>query len=883
LRRSERQLHQVLETAHDAFVSIDAAGLITAWNPQAEVIFGWARSDALGRPLSETVIPPRHREAHRQGLARFLSTGEGPLLERPIDLTALHKDGHEFPVELTISPLKVGAGYVFNAFLRDISDRKHAERELKRSQASLAVAQQLAHLGSWEWDIVTGELTWSDEIYRILGLDRDSLDATPEAFLRCVHPGDRHLIDTALRRDLLDGSTRELQYRVLRPDGEVRVLLGRSEVVMGENGRAVRMFGTALDVTEQKRLEEESSRFWNLSLDLLAISDFEFNAKQANPAHQRILGYSEEELKAEPWLLLVHPDDRERVLAETARLASADMEIDNIEARIRCKDGSYRTVLCSAKSDQDKRLIYTVAKDITERKRAEEAERLAAIVESSEDGIISTAADGTIRSWNPGAERLYGYSRGEAEGQSIAKIVPPDRLDELAQNLSASGRGRSVREYHTVRLAKGGRRVDVSVSVSPIRDGNGLVTGASAIHRDISNLVRANREKDRLQAELDVAHRLESIGQLAGGVAHDFNNVLAVIMNYARFVADEVPEGSRAFQDVEEIKRAADRAAALTRQLLIFGRRDVTVPQVLSVNEVLSGLDTLLASASGEHVDLETCVEVDIWPVKANAGQIEQVLLNLVVNARDAMPAGGKLMIETANVELGEAFARVHPDAAPGRYVRLTVRDTGIGMDDEVTKHAFEPFFTTKPKGEGTGLGLATVYGIVRSANGIIDLDSTVGRGTTFEIHLPAIAVPFASVRGDVEGESLRANEETVLVVEDEVAVREMAERILKGGGYSVLNAGSGQEAIDICARGERIDLLLTDVIMPEMLGTDLAKQISDARAGIRILYMSGYGHEAIKQKLLDGAEFIEKPFTAEELLREVRGVLDSSITVTPE
>jgi PAS domain S-box-containing protein len=885
LAHSERQLHQVLETAHEAFVSIDARGLITAWNPQAEMIFGWARSEALGRPLAETVLPARYREAHRQGLARFLSTGEGRLLEKPIEMPALHRDGHEFPVELTISPLKVGSGYVFNAFLRDISDRKRAEQELKSSQASLAVAQQIAHLGSWEWDIVTGELTWSDEIYRILGLDRASVDATPGAFLRCVHPGDRDRVDATLRKAVRDGSNRELEYRIRRPDGEVRVLHGRGEVVTDVHGRAVRMFGTALDVTEQKRLEEESSRFWNLSLDMLAISDFEFNAKRANPAHRRILGYSEEEMKAGPWLDLVHPDDRERVLAEVAKLASADIEVGDIEGRVRCRDGSYRTVLCSARSDHDKGLIYTVAKDITERKRAEEAERLAAIVESSEDGIISTTLEGTIRSWNPGAERLYGYSPGETEGHSIAEIVPPDRSAELAQNLASIRRGRSIREYHTVRLAKGGRRVDVSLSVSPIRDENGRITGASAIHRDISSLVRAKREKDRLQGELDVAHRLESIGQLAGGVAHDFNNILAVIMNYARFVADEVPEGSRAFEDLEEIRRAADRAAALTRQLLIFGRRDVVVPQVLSVNAVVSGLDTLLASAVGEHVDLQTRLDEDILPVKADAGQIEQVLINLVVNARDAMPDGGELTIETANVELGEAFTRSHPDAAPGRYVRLTVRDTGTGMHDEVMTHAFEPFFTTKPKGEGTGLGLATVYGIVRSADGIIDLDSTLGRGTSFQIYLPAVLAPLAAARGGTEGKSRRAGEETVLVVEDEVAVREMAERILRNSGYSVLNAGSGQEALEICARGEqRIDLLLTDVIMPEMLGTDLARQITGARAGIRILYMSGYGHEAVEQEeLLHGAEFIEKPFTAEGLLRQVRGVLDSSITATLE
>jgi PAS domain S-box-containing protein len=879
LRQSERQLRQVLDTAHDAFVSIDADGVIKAWNPQAEVIFGWARAQAIGRSLAGTIIPPRHREAHGRGLGRFMSTGAVPLLDKPVEIIALHRDGHEFPIELTIARLKVGDRYVFNAFVRDISDRKRAEQELKRSQASLAEAQQLAHLGSWEWDIAADKLTWSDEVYRIFGRDRDSLDATPNGFSECVHPGDRDELDGAIGDAVKNGSSCDLEYRIVRPDGEVRMLHGRGEAVTDESGRTVRLFGTALDVTEQKRLEEESSRFWNLSLDLLGIADFEGNLRRVNPAQARILGYSEEELKGQSPLELVHPADRELVYSQVAKLATAERETGDFQARVRCKDGSYRTLLCSAKSNQDERLIYTVAKDITEWKRAEEAERLAAIVESSDDAIISTGLDGTIRSWNRGAERLFGYSAAETEGQSVEMIVPPDRVDELAHYTARIRRGKGITQSHAIRVRKGGRHVDVSISVSPIRDEAGRVTGASAIHRDISERVEAEQEKDLLQAELEAARRLESIGRLAGGVAHDFNNILAVIMNYARFVADEIPEGSRASRDVEEIRRAADRAATLTRQLLIFGRRDVAVPEILSVSEVVSELDNLLRSAVGDLVELETRLEQDLWAVKVDAGQIEQVLVNLAVNARDAMPDGGRLIIETANVELGEAFNRLHPDMAAGRYVCLTMRDTGMGMEDEVMKRAFDPFFTTKAKGEGTGLGLATVYGIVASAKGTIDLTSQPGRGTNFRIYLPAIAL-HAELRERRERSSPHARGETVLLVEDEDAVREMADRILSSNGYSVLNAETGGEALEICAHEElRIDLLLTDVIMPEMLGTELAKRIAGVRAGMRVLYMSGYGHEAIEQQtLLDGAEFIEKPFSAEELLQEVRHALDSSV-----
>jgi PAS domain S-box-containing protein len=765
---------------------------------------------------------------------------------------------------------------------RDELEQRVQERtaRLKRSQARLAEAQQLAHLGSWEWDVVADDLTWSDELYRIYGQDRHSFDATYQGFLECVHSSDRVRVHGLVREALVNGAEFEFEHRIVRPDGEVRVLSARGEAVMDETGQPIRLFGTGLDITQQKRLEQESGRFWNLSLDLLAISDFEFNLQHANPAHQRILGYSEEELKARPWLDLVHPDDRERVLAEAAKLATASMEIGDFENRIRRKDGSYCTLLCSAKSDPDEGRIYTAAKDITEWKRSEEAERLAAIVESSDDGIISSDLDGTIRSWNRGADRLYGYSADEMEGQSISRIVPLEHSYEVARSLAQVRLGRSISEYATVRVDKEGRHIDVSLSLSPIRDDDGRITGVSAIHRDISDRVRAEREKKKLEAELNAAHRLESIGQLAGGVAHDFNNILAVIINYARFVADEVPQDSRAFQDVEEIRRAANRAATLTRQLLILGRRDVAVPEMLSVNEVVWELGTLLHSAVGEHVNLEIRLDDELWPVEADAGQIEQVLVNLAVNARDAMPQGGTLTIETANVELGERFVRFHPDAAPGRYVRLRVTDTGIGMEEAVARRVFEPFFTTKPKGQGTGLGLATVYGIVRSANGIIDVDSQAGRGTTFAIHLPGAFVDAPIAKRDLPALPPRIDAETVLLVEDEDPVRELAERILSSHGYMVLNARSGREAIDICARETQpIDLLLTDVIMPTMNGTDLAKRIAGVRPGVPVLFMSGYGHEAFEQEMLvDGTQFIEKPFSAEELLRRVRSLLDSSI-----
>ncbi len=390
-----------------------------------------------------------------------------------------------------------------------------------------------------------------------------------------------------------------------------------------------------------------------------------------------------------------------------------------------------------------------------------------------------------------------------------------------------------------------------------------------------SGPAESEREK-ALQDQLQRARRLESVGQLAGGIAHDFNNILGVIMNYAEFVADELPPDSKAHEDVEEIRRAAERAAALTRQLLIFSRREVVKPKVLYLRKVIAGLENLLRRALGERVELETRFSDKLLPVEIDPGQLEQVLVNLAVNGRDAMPDGGRLLIEVELTELDEEYAYMHPGTEPGRYACLKVSDTGVGMDAETVDKIFEPFFTTKD--DGTGLGMATAYGIVIGAGGRIDIYSEPGIGTTIKVHLPVVEdAPDAP-----EVKPARAPEggaEVVLVVEDEPGVRGMTERILGKGGYTVIGTAEGAKAIDaFTSGGHEVDLLLTDVIMPEMLGTELVERLREIRPDLRIVYMSGYSHEVLAPGTLDENDhsaFIEKPFSARELLETVRELLD--------
>jgi signal transduction histidine kinase/CheY-like chemotaxis protein len=435
-------------------------------------------------------------------------------------------------------------------------------------------------------------------------------------------------------------------------------------------------------------------------------------------------------------------------------------------------------------------------------------------------------------------------------------------------------------------LRKDGSEFPAEISLSSIEAG-GETLGIAAV-RDISDRVGADREKQKLIAQMErekaqeQASRLESIGQLAGGVAHDFNNLLGVILNYADFVADEIEEGSSAHTDVLEIRRAAERATALTRQLLIFSRREVVKPQPVDLNEVFREMEKLLRRTLGEQVELFVDFTSDLPFVQADPGQLEQVLVNLAVNARDAMPDGGRLHIETAEVELDEVFISEHPEASPGHYVRLTVADTGTGMDHETASRAFEPFFSTKRKGEGTGLGLATVYGIVRGAGGHISIYSEPGEGTAIKVHLPVVDAPVYSESSASHAATDRApagHGEHILVVEDEDAVRTLASRILIRGGYRVSAVSRGKEAVGLLQDPDQaFELLLTDVVMPEMRGVELVRRTRQLSPDLPVLMMSGYTTPVLdgERAAIAQVPLLEKPFSGVALLREVRELLDS-------
>jgi two-component system, cell cycle sensor histidine kinase and response regulator CckA len=508
-------------------------------------------------------------------------------------------------------------------------------------------------------------------------------------------------------------------------------------------------------------------------------------------------------------------------------------------------------------------------------------DRTDTIMNAAPDAILLLDESGVVADINPAAETAFNVSRSEAVGKPLVSLIfTAARRDEyralITDWLGASGpEVRSRRILVTARRSDGAEFPAELVMTRARLEGSAMV---SVLVRDLSQLRQAEMALSKVEERLRLSQRLEAIGRLAGGVAHDFNNVVTVIAGYAEFMSRRLAPGDPTRKDLQQILRAGERAAALTHQLLAFSRRQVLKPEVVDLNSVIDEMQAMLGRLIGEQIALEVKPQPELAPVLADPGQIEQVLMNLAVNARDAMLDGGKIKIRTADVVLDEAFARNHAPTQPGPYVLLEVQDTGCGMDHETLSHIFEPFYTTKEEGKGTGLGLATVYGIVKQSNGYIWVESEIGRGTTFRIYLPP-ADGSSSVQHPKSPKSAAGGRETVLVVEDDPMVRDITVQVLKYKGYRVLEAKDAEDGWKLCdEHSGRISLLITDVMMPQMNGKELAAILTKARPELRVLFVSGYTDEAISRfgVLNEGTHFLRKPYTPTTLLTKVREILDS-------
>jgi two-component system cell cycle sensor histidine kinase/response regulator CckA len=502
--------------------------------------------------------------------------------------------------------------------------------------------------------------------------------------------------------------------------------------------------------------------------------------------------------------------------------------------------------------------------------------QLAAIVECSFDAIVSTTLDGIITSWNAGAMATFGYTAEEIIGQNASVLFPPDRAAELVPVLDGIRRGRRVTPYETKRMRKDGTIIDVLISNSPIRDDSDAITGVGAVVRDVTERNWAEAERQESAARRHEAERMESLGQLAGAVGHDVGGSLGAILNCAARIGETTADNPALQADARQIQEDAGRAARLARDLLVFSGRDPAPPGETDLNAVLASTHDLLQASTGPRIDVRLATSSGLPTVAADPGRIKQVLLNLAVNAREAMPSGGALTFTTSLADLSEEQDAEWPGARPGQYVELVVSDTGCGMDSETMRHVFEPFFTTKPPGQGTGLGLSTIYGIVTKVGGGITVGSEEGIGTTFHVYLPAVRVsaPAAPARPTL---AAPGHGQTILVVDDEPAALEIIARILHHSGYRVLEASTSDEALSLLS-SHKIQLILTGADMP---GSALLDQALETKPGVRVMRMSGSapGTREAAPVTSAGIPRIGKPFTALDLLAKVRAVLAATST----
>jgi PAS domain S-box-containing protein len=663
----------------------------------------------------------------------------------------------------------------------------------------------------------------------------------------------------------------------------------------------------------------------NSSHDAVVGIDTRFTVVFWNPAAELLFGYPSHEIIGRPWDLLV-PPERHADQREILSLVAAGARVDRYRTRRLHRDGHEVPVslAISPLCDADGTLIglSAIARKVSERERLEAS--FQAVLEAAPDAVVGVADDGRVVLANTQAEHMFGLARHGLIGRPIDKLISPwpgpegsgpghrtgqpgsgpghrtgqpgsgpghrtgqpDRAGRPGRPGRGPGTSGEPAEHPpsqpTLAHQSDGGAVPVEITLSMLDTDLGRVR--CAVIRDITERLRAQdehlrlsteAERARVEAQLHRTRRLESLGQLAGGIAHDFNNIIAVIVNYASLIAEDAAAAGFAdiASDAEQVSRAAQRGAELTHQLLAFARREVVRPRALDLNQVITQVEDMLRRSIGEHIALRTDLAGGLPAVTADPGQIEQVLVNLAVNARDAMPGGGSLTIETRLLPTDAPDVVDRPPLRPGRYVRLRVSDTGTGMPREVVDRAFEPFFTTKSAGQGTGLGLATVYGIVTAAGGDLAIHSEPGAGTSITVLLPATDEQPTELR-PAERRAVEGGGETILVVEDEAPLREVIHRILTTSGYRVLLADSGPAALELAASsGQRIDVLLTDVVMPQMLGKELVERITATRPDIRVLYMSGYAQPVLaSQGTLDAdVALIEKPFTKSQLLTALR------------
>ncbi|MCX5742784.1 MAG: PAS domain S-box protein [Proteobacteria bacterium] len=870
---SEARFRAVVENGNDGILFCDADGTIQYRSPSYQRINGYADDERLGRSRFELIHPDDlARVRAHWAAARIVPS------PHEIEYRFRHKDGTwrwsaSTVVDLLDHP-HVRAVVCAN---RDVTDRVHREAALVRSTALLDRVGALAQVGGAELDLRTGQVHWSAEMCRILDLDPALPPPPPERWSAFFEDDALTAYLAVVEEMNTRGTPIDYETPMVTATGRRIWVRIRSTAVI-EDGQVVRLISAHQDITARKATEQalaESEARYRAVVELAPIAVVIHDAGQirfSNPAAAQMLGAaSPAALLDRNTKSLVHPDDWPIAQARLAFAHAHDQAVPTIETRYLRLDGSVVDVetLALPITLANKRVTMVVFRDISAQKQTDRERRLlSAALVSAANGIVITDRAGRIEWANPAFTVMSGYTFAEVRGHTHGALLRSGRHDRaFFEAMWATILDGRAWYGEMINRRKDGHEYTVEMTITPVVDEHGEITHFVAVTHDVT-------QRKQLEDQYRQAQKLESIGGLAGGIAHDFNNQLHVILSLVELELDELDPATPLHASLSEIRHAAMHSAALTRQLLTFARKQAIAPRVLDVNDEVVASLKMLQRMIGEHVQISWTPGAALWPILMDPSQLGQILTNLCINARDAIADVGRILLSTSNITLDAAGSAAHVDALPGDYVRLTVVDTGRGMTPEVLARIFEPFFTTKAIGEGTGLGLATVYGAIRQNHGFITVASTPEEGTTFEVYLPRGTRVHEAAALATSVAALPRDHETVLVVEDEPSLLRVTTRALVSLGYVVLGAGGPAEATRIAlAHGGAIDLLLTDVVMPQMNGRDLAAQLTSARPGLKALFMSGYSGQLLGAVAME--RLLAKPFSLGALATAVRAVLD--------
>ncbi len=903
---------ELFDNTSDAMYIHDLEGRYLAANYAATELVGYSRTEVLGRHISDFVPPEQMAEIElrmREKLLRPQTTS--------YELEVITRSGQRIPLEVTSRLVfENGVPVGVQGMARDISERKKNDQTLRESEERFRRLFENANDIIFTCDL-SGTFTSLNPAGERL-TEYSCEEAMVLTFAQVVAPEYLQMATEMLQRKQVMDAPTIYEVEIITKTGR-RLALEINSCGIRSEGKTVGVQGIGRDISERRRMDLERQSLFDIIHGLSTCANLEELLKQIHESIQKVL-YAEncfvalfddttaslamqfftDKYDSVPPPQKLGKSCAARVFKTGKSLlldpalfadlvASGEVELVGkpspswLGVPLNTPSRTIGVLVVQHYTDEhayrerDVEFLSSVGDQVAiaiERKRSEiNLNRLVAAVEQTGESVMITDIEGNIQYVNPAFERITGYTGAEVLGHN-PRLLKSGKTDPAVYGAmwETISRG-DIWVGNLINKRKDGSLFEEYATVSPVRDDSGRVQSYMAVKQDLSL-------QTRLETQLRQSQRLEAVGQLAGGVAHDFNNLLTVILCYSELSLKRTEAMSPIGRNLGEIKRAAERAASLTRQLLAFSRRQILDPRVLDLNTVVVDMSEMLRRLIGEDIDMVTALQSDLGKVKADPGQVEQIIMNLVVNARDAMPGGGKMTIETADVWLGDEYAHSHMPTQPGPYVMLAISDNGTGMDAETQAQVFEPFFTTKDHGKGTGLGLSTVYGIVKQSGGFIWVYSEPGQGTTFKIYLSLVEGRAHEYKRDVPLETAFNGTETILLTEDEDMVRRLARQVLEMNGYHVLEAASGAAAVAICEKyPEPIHLLLTDVIMPEMSGRELANRLAKIRPEIKVLYMSGYTDDAIAHHgLLDsGITLLQKPFSPGTVGRKVREVLDSA------